>query len=777
MDSQPSTVDYSIDQREVRRNIGKLIELGEVDARLFYGTLAECAKVSVSKNALLERLAPPARIRDDAKKYPVWVQAAEYFASIVAGNGGRLVWELYECLPTEERFKLLGQHFTPQHVGKFALSGLRGLPTTILDPMAGHGIFLQQAKARYPSAQVVGVDIDNLPLTAARLVLDKETRLVCDDVFKWARDQVANASDFGFSAVVGNPAYVSYQNLSMVQNVTGKIVTGGNYRDWLLETLKDIAKEKAVDSELASLFKIWSGYSDLSAYAMILAWLLVENGGQIAFVMSNHWMERKYGLELRRFLSSHGTIRGIVTHRAGNWFPRAQIPASIFVYTKGLISERQRSKGIPYVEIDAPSLSDVGAYLNSMLKEDFWQWIDKLDQPGKHGSLHVTFKRWQEDDSRSGLNRRAQNLIFPPSFPQQNCSSLTDAGWQAHQGVRTGCNEVFYVQISSENSELHIAHQTLRGEKRQRELFIPRELLTPVIRRLSSKSKLVIGREQADACLLNLANAILKEDKAGLNEYPREWLRKWGIESLKIIPEQLAHYLSERALTPYEGKGKIRGTVISLSAVRTNIYKPPRKSANLPRRPRFWYQVPIQHRHHGRIIIPRVVSGYTRAFLVRKPESILIDANFTTFNSKPDAVDAKRMWVWFNSNTFRALCELNGVPLGGGALKLEAELLSQIPVPRAVKEKDESTFNTASRMLETPQMDDEHLLQIGEAIDESLFGTELAAVNLEVLTRLTNQRRRITSVESDESSYHSPRESASQCRPSRSKLPFAANLG
>ena len=755
MDSQPPAVGCSIDQTEVRRNIGKLIELGEVDARLFYEKLAESVKECVDKDELLRRLGPPARIRDDAKKCPVWVQAAEYFASIVVGNGSRLAWELYEYLPTEERFKQLGQYFTPQHVAKLALSGLRGLPTSILDPMAGHGIFLQQAKALYPSARIVGVDIDDLPLKAARLVLNKETSLVCGDVFKWAWDQVANASDFRFSAVVGNPAYVSYQNLPMIQNATGKIVTDGNYRDWLIETLNAIAKEKAVDSELVSLFKLWSGYSDLSVYAVVLAWLLVENGGQIAFVMSNHWMERRYGFELRRFLSSHGTIRGIVTHRAGNWFPKAQIPASVFVYSKGAISERQKSRGIPYVEIDAPPLPDAGAYLNSMLKGDFWRWIDTVDQAGKYGSLHVTFKQWEEDGSRTGLSRRAQNLIFPPSFPQQNCCLLTDVGWQAHQGLRTGCNEVFYVQKSNENSELYVAYQTLRGKKRQLELSIPRELLTPVIRRLSSTSKLVIGREQADAYLLNLANAILKEDKAGVEEYPREWIREWDVENLSVIPEQLARYLRERALTPYEGKGKIRGTVISLSAVKTNIYKPPRKSAYVPRRPRFWYQVPIQQRHHGRIIMPRVVSGCTRAFLVLKPVSILIDANFTTFNSKPDALDAKRMWVWFNSNAFRAICELNGVPLGGGALKLEAELLSQIPVPRAVKEKDESIFNSISRMLETPKIDDEHLLQIGKATDESLFGTEVATVNLEVLTRLIKQRRRIVGAQFDESPFPS----------------------
>jgi hypothetical protein len=749
MDSQSHVVDYPIDKKEVRRNVRDLIELGEIDARFFYETLVRCVKKPVSHDALLERLMPPPHIRDDAKKYLVWVRTANYFASIVAGDRNGRVWNLYECLPTEERFKLLGQYFTPQHVAKLVLSGLRGLPTTILDPMAGHGIFLKQAKVQYPSVRIVGVEIDNLPLTAASLVLDKGASLICDDVFKWAREQVAKAPDFGFSAVVGNPAYINYQNLHMVQNAAGKIVTRGNYRDWLLETLKDIAKAKGVDSELASLFEMWSGYSDLSVYALILAWLLVENCGQIAFVMSNHWIERKYGLQLRRFLSSHGTIRGIVTHRAGNWFPRAQIPASIFVYTKGPISERQKSKGIPYVEIDAPYSSDIGAYLNSKLKENFWQWIDSIDQSGKYGSLHVTFKQWHEDGTHSGLSIRAQNLIFPPDFPKQNCFSLTDTGWEAHQGLRTGCNEVFYVQKSTENSEQWIAHQTLRGEKRQLELSIPSELLTPVIRRLSSTNKLVIGKEQADAYLLNLTDAIMKEDKAGLKEYPREWIHEWRIENLKVISEQLARYLRGRALTPYEGKGKIKGTVISLSAVRTNIYRPPKNSDSIPRRPRFWYQVPIQQRHHGIIIVPRVTSGYTRAFLVKNPESILIDANFTTFNSKSDAADAKRMWVWFNSNTFRALCELNGVPLGGGALKLEAELLSQIPVPRAVIEGDERLFNVVSPMLGQSQMDDEHLLHIGKAIDEMLFGTEVATANLEVLARLIRQRRRILSFELD----------------------------
>lgn len=294
-----------------------------------------------------------------------------------------------------------------------------------------------------------------------------------------------------------------------------------------------------------------------------------------------------------------------------------------------------------------------------------------------------------------------------------------------------------------------IAHQTLRGKKRQIELSIPSELLTPVIRRLSSSSELVIAKGQADAYFLNLTDAIMKDDEAGLKEYPREWIHEWGIESLKVISEQLARYLRERALNPYEGKGKIKGPVISLSAVRTNIYRPPKNSDSIPRRPRFWYQVPIHQRHHGIIIVPRVSSGYTRAFLVKTPESILIDANFTTFNSKSDAVDAKRMWVWFNSNTFRALCELNGVPLGGGALKLEAELLSQIPVPRAVIEGDERLFNMVSPMLEEPQMDDEHLLHTGKAIDEMLFGSEVATANLEVLARLTRQRKRILSFELD----------------------------
>ena len=36
----------------------------------------------------------------------------------------------------------LGQHFTPTHIAELTLYGLRGTPTSILNPMAGHGGFL-----------------------------------------------------------------------------------------------------------------------------------------------------------------------------------------------------------------------------------------------------------------------------------------------------------------------------------------------------------------------------------------------------------------------------------------------------------------------------------------------------------------------------------------------------------------------------------------------------------------------------------------------------------
>jgi len=731
---------------QTRDAIRKIRSLGETDARLLYELLVKASlKEPIERGEISRKLAPPNTIRRNPQKLRIWRDASESLASLVSGQERREVWELYECLLTDNHAKLLGQYFTPGHVAKFALSGLVNVPTALLDPMVGHGVFLLEARRRFPSTRLVGVEIDSLPLAAARLVLDDSATLVCADVFDWAAKNVARDAHFGFPVIVGNPAYVSYQTLDQVQDFAKKKTPGrARYGEWLLSVLKEIAESKGLSTELTSLFKAWSGLSDLSMYVLTLAWLLAEPDGQIAFVMSNHWMERDYGRALRQFLSSHGTIRGIITHRAGKWFPRAQIPASIFVYTKGKVSERQNSKGIPYVEIDTPYLEDIENYLTLTLRKSFWQWLDSVAEPASYGSLHVSFREWTNHEDEKNLPsavRTLQTLILPSGFGHKDWISLDEAGWNVHQGLRTGCNEFFYIERDDRTNGSWIATRTRGGKKEQVSLRIPDELLIPTIKRIPATAPFAIGKEHADVYLLALTESITPEDKEYLQQYPKDWLKAWHTEEMNVLSDQVAHHISEWGATPYEGKGKVKGPVSSLSAVKTNAYMPPLKqSTGIPRPPRFWYQVPIQPRHFARIILPRVSSSAPRAFLVKDSETLLIDANFSTLNSKSNAIGSKRMWVWFNSNTFRALSELNGVPMGGGALKLEALLLSQLPVAKAIRDTGESIFDRLSQLLEGSATGDEQALHIGSIIDAELFGLGISQSNLKTIKGRMKQR-------------------------------------
>ena len=79
------------------------------------------------------------------------------------------------------------------------------------------GGFLEQSVKHYPYANIVGVEIDPLPLHAAKLITDGKITLISADVFSWAKERVKDNPSCNFYAIVGNPAYGNYQNLPKVK--------------------------------------------------------------------------------------------------------------------------------------------------------------------------------------------------------------------------------------------------------------------------------------------------------------------------------------------------------------------------------------------------------------------------------------------------------------------------------------------------------------------------------------------------------------------------------
>lgn len=625
--------------------------------------------------------------------------------------------------------KQLGQYFTPKHVIQFLLSGLKTPPNSILDPMAGNGSFLNECYLKFPTAKIVGIELDK-----NQIYDNASIKFFHDDIFSWAKNQIKENKFQQFSAIVGNPAYINYQNLNNLTN------SENDYKSFLLETMKEIADYTHESSKLYDVFRLWSKLGDLNAYTLILSWLLTKSGGTIAIVMSNHWMERDYGKIIRHFLSSTGTFRAIITHRKGNWFPDAQIPTSILIYEKGKISNRQKSLGVPFVEIDAPYTENIEKFVKSTSK-NFWKWIDTEKKPTKFNSLQLSFKKWLLDSNELKnitKSKKIPPLLELPSFlHKENYEMLNELGWKVHQGLRTGCNEVFYVQKIGKEEYLSII--TEKKQKIERKLHIPSSFLIPCIRKLSRKNHLIQNSNNTDFFVLNLSHAILSNDKSIFHNYPNDWKKKWKYDKFHSMPNDLEEFLSECEFMPYEkaSSGKI---VKELSAVKSNIYLPSKNSKEIPNSPRFWYQLSFQKRHFGEIITPRVSNSSVPSILINSNKKLAIDANFLTYVSTEPSLDKEKLWIWLNSNTFRIICEINGVKLGGGALKLEASLLSQIPVPKLLNQIPISQLKELKKLLTNSQVIHTALLETGMKIDSIIFNDKISKSNFNLLKSLIEKR-------------------------------------
>lgn len=110
------------------------------------------------------------------------------------------------------RRQKLAQYFTPQPVAAFALDallalGLSGRRHRVVDPACGEGVFLKEALARFPEAEVWGCDLDE------GLARQWQAAGLCGpNVHMQLQDGLLDAPLWGlgagqFDLVIGNPPY------------------------------------------------------------------------------------------------------------------------------------------------------------------------------------------------------------------------------------------------------------------------------------------------------------------------------------------------------------------------------------------------------------------------------------------------------------------------------------------------------------------------------------------------------------------------------------------
>jgi len=175
--------------------------------------------------------------------------------------------------------------------------------------------------------------------------------------------------------------------------------------------------------------------------------------------------------------------------------------------------------------------------------------------------------------------------------------------------------------------------------------------------------------------VLELSGWVLPEDEATVKSNLRTY-QAAGATVPQAMPLELATLVRTAANVKPKGTTTLN-LIPELSAVRTNVRKP---GKTVP--PRFWYMLPdFSDRHLPAVLVARVNHGFAWAEANLDPP-ILVDANFTS------VWPGKRNWTRFglkallNSIWCRTLMETIGTPMGGGALKVEASHLRNMPVPR-----------------------------------------------------------------------------------------------
>jgi len=622
----------------------------------------------------------------------------------------------YEQTLDRSKRKRLGQFFSGARASSLlAAVSIRGQERTIVDPMAGHGDLLDAAAMRCGSmglsVQLTAVEIDppTAELAGRRLRLCSEVRghsaeTIETNAFKpslWTGER----SPGSFDLVITNPPYVRYQEHSSARGAPGGRFDAGDVRAALRELVL-MMPDRAESQAWSALIEGYSGLADLSVPCWMLCSLLVKPGGTLALVVPQTWMNRDYAKIIQYIQLRFFEPLIVVEEHGVGWFEDALVPTTLVISRRLLtheaivpVSSRPETARTTAIAAIRPAAADSRSLVGRVFAgpdpdAGFAQWLlapspESVDQitvrrvpwaeQWQTVSARCRHEHWFRDageyaalqpgvanNSRAPLPAPLQTALGREAAPA--LTTFEALGFQIGQGLRTGCNQFFYMEAAGQDSDggqRVRASDTLGGQT----LCVPDEILKAVVRRQSDVPGFAVQTEAVLGRVLDLRGWCLPEHLG-------------AAAALRPMPAALAD-LVRRASQTTIGPPERRVLIPELSAVKTNS----RAGSGNERlfagvgAPRHWYTLPdFAPRHHPSIFVARVNSG-TPWFILNVQPPILIDANFSTIYGNSKAMSPIALLALLNSTWCRACTEFIGTPMGGGALKLEATQLRHLPLP------------------------------------------------------------------------------------------------
>jgi hypothetical protein len=411
-----------------------------------------------------------------------------------------------------------------------------------------------------------------------------------------------------------------------------------------------------------TLVRGYSGLSDLSVPSWLLAAMLVKPGGVLALVAPATWRTRDYADVLQYMLARFFRLEAVVADRQPGWFSQALVRTHLVVASRmsseeacvPLTERGEALESFPWVEIAPEAQGGDGLVASAFSSDDpegaFARWLQSPDHdvPGisridrrTQDELSAVVSRCRSSRWFSRLEPVAANTpLFGGSTTTDACAvphalvdalgtaprsltTLQDIGIKVSQGLRTGCNDFFYVDFI-EAIDAERARVRLSAMFGRRCIEVPADALVPVLRRQAELDAFADGLP-LQGRLLNLSGYVLPEDCPAVEE-SKPVYEQVGLPMPSAMPEQLAEHVHSASESR---TGGTKGNLIpELSAVRTNAR--PAAQGRRPKPPRFWYMLPdLARRHVPDVFVPRI-NQRTPVAMANRNVPVVVDANFST---------------------------------------------------------------------------------------------------------------------------------------------------
>lgn len=611
--------------------------------------------------------------------------------------------------------KRYGQYFSGRKVAELLVNLIPEDANirTVIDPMVGAGDMLIAAREKYESATLFrGIDIDSKAIARSSITF---AELYAEDAFSSNKVYIEG----GWDLVITNPPYVRYQILS--QNAGSELPTGEEVRKHLIKNIENnINLEKEYKDFYSVVAKRYSGLSDLAVPSWILCASLVAEGGYLAMVVPENWLNRDYATIVQYMLMKNFKILSISKDVDSCWFDEALVRTCLVVAQRtkmyGLNNKNcekircnELSKELigEQTLVDNLKFDDCEGYdaLNNLisLECDYVStgisslWIKEQSMFPQVYEMRSSCD-WITNSDKIDLNK---DDILPVEI-KKICSgnylgdfvSLDDMGWHIGQGLRTGANDFFYLNIDAVKEE----YVLLRSKDWAKTTFkASNDLVRPVVQNRKEISGLCINNSELTKGLLYIRHKARKCDLQKLSPLVRD--------NFSELDNEVATYIDlAEKYEPSNGKKRFK----ELSAVSPNEKK--REDGYMS----YWYMLPeLKSRHFPDLCVPRINGKEIECLFVdnESKKRIVVDANFTTLWNG----EAEEVYVAFailNSTWFKCYMELIGTTMGGGALKVEASHIKKAVFPKLSAEQRKRLIDIGKRCVKQKAISKNDLAQI-----------------------------------------------------------------